>query len=114
MPFKVLVDDNFHYMNEAERYELGTYQTLEAALHAARTIVEDYLQSVYEPGMTTDTLLGTYLCFGEDPFIVPTDPGPSKILFSARDYARHRAEEMCRPEPPAPGLPDAEDSAGQG
>lgn len=114
MPFKVLVDDNFHYMNEAERYELGIYQTLDAAIHAARSVVEEYLLSVYEPGMTTDTLLGTYLFFGEDPFIVATDPGPSGILFSARDYARHRAEEICRPQPPAPDRHDANDTGGRG
>ena len=29
MTYKVFVDDNFHYMDESERYALGEYATLE-------------------------------------------------------------------------------------
>lgn len=95
MPFKVLVDDNFHYMDESERYELGDFQTLDAAIAAARRVVDEYLQSAFEPGMKSDTLLATYLQFGEDPFIIASDAAHSGVLFSARDYARERCEEIC-------------------
>ena len=107
MPFKVLVDDNFHYMDDSERYELGTFPTLEPAAEAARLVVDEYLQSAYEPGMTSDTLLETYLSFGEDPFTVSTGGAPSGVLFSARDYGRTRCEAMCRQvEVPPEGLTD--------
>jgi len=96
MPFKVLVDDNFHYMDESERYELGDFQTLDAAIAAARRVVDEYLQSAFEPGINSDTLLATYLQFGEDPFIIASDAAHSGVLFSARDYARERCEEICR------------------
>ena len=36
MTFRVVVDDNFHYMDEDERYEGATYATVEVALEAAR------------------------------------------------------------------------------
>lgn len=31
-PYKVMVDDNFHYMDESERYELGIFPTAEEAI----------------------------------------------------------------------------------
>jgi hypothetical protein len=95
MTFKVLVDDNFHYMDESARYELGEFPTLEAAIEASRRIVDEYLRSAYQPGMTTDALLTSYLLFGEDPFILAPGSAKPGVLFSARDYARRRCEEMC-------------------
>ena len=95
LPFKVLVDDNFHYMDESERYEAGNFPTLEAATDAARRVVDEYLQSAYEPGMTADALLTTYVTFGEDPFIVSSAPEHTGVLFSAREYARWKCGQMC-------------------
>lgn len=95
MSYKVLVDDNFHYMDESERYELGEFPTLETAIEAARQIVDEYLVSAYQPGMTTAQLLTSYLSFGEDPFIASTGPESIGVPFSARDYARRRCEAMC-------------------
>ena len=65
------------------------------AIAAARRVVDEYLQSAFEPGMNSDTLLATYLQFGEDPFIIASDAAHSGVLFSARDYARERCEEIC-------------------
>ena len=96
MAYKVLVDDNFHYMDESERYELGVFPTLDAAIEASQRIVDEYLRSAYQPGMTTDALLTSYLFFGEDPYIVATAGEKSGVLFSARDYARRRCEELCQ------------------
>jgi hypothetical protein len=97
MPYKVIVDDNFHYMDESERYEAGEFPTLEAAIEAAQKIVDEYLVSAYQQGMTTDALLTSYLMFGDDPFIITTDSEQGGVLFSARDYARRRCEEVCLP-----------------
>ena len=96
MTFRVVVDDNFHYMDEDERYEGATYATVEAALEAARRIVDAYLISVYRPGMTAKELYDNYTSFGEDPFIVGSDA--KRVTFSAWDYAKGRCAEMCGPD----------------
>jgi hypothetical protein len=96
MTYKVFVDDNFHYMGESERYELGDFPTLEAAIEAARKIVDEYLVSALQSGVTPQALLANYLCFGEDPYIVALVPAESGVLFSGRDYARGRCYELCQ------------------
>jgi len=98
MTFRVLVDDNFHYMDESARTTLGEFDTLEAAVASARALVDQFLADSLQPGMTADELFGLYTNFGEDPFIV--GPGVSSVLFSAWDYARERCAALC---PPAGG-----------
>ena len=95
MSYTVLVDDNFHYMNEDERYSLGEYETLDAAIRACRKLVDDFLLEHYKPGMSAVDLYGGYVSFGEDPFIiVASQPSP----FSGWDYARQRCDEICQNE----------------
>lgn len=92
MSYTVYVDDNFHYMDEGERYKLGDFPTAHAAIRAAERVVDDYLTSAHKPGMTADELLVSYLHFGEDPYIIPADAG---VHFSARAYARARCRALC-------------------
>ncbi len=92
--YKVMVDDNFHYMDESERYQLAEFNSCAAAISACKKLVDDYLLSAYIPDMTPDQLLVSYLSFGEDPFIISTD---EQCSFSARDYARQRYEVLCQP-----------------
>ncbi|MBM4033367.1 MAG: hypothetical protein FJ291_16510 [Planctomycetes bacterium] len=94
MRYTVYVDDNFHYGDESERYKLGRFRTAERAIAAAKKVVDEYLASAYQPGMTAEELDRSYLLFGDDPYIVPREPGTE---FSARDYARARCDELCRP-----------------
>jgi hypothetical protein len=94
MKYKVLVDDNFHYMDEDERYALGEFDTAEGAIAACKKIVDNCLGRSHKPGITSRELFEDYVGFGEDPFIVPqTEPH-----FSAWDYARERCMEICREE----------------
>jgi hypothetical protein len=93
MRYRVLVDDNFHYMDESERYELGEFDTLEAAVVACKRLVDEFLTSSYHPGMTAAELLTQYAFFGEDPFVYT---GDGTVPFSARDYASDRVREICR------------------
>ena len=96
MAYRVLVDDNFHYMDQSERYALGEFPTLDAAIEASRKIVNDYLLSAYHPGVTAQALFASYTSFGEDPHIVALAPEEeTAVLFSAGDYAKHRCDEMC-------------------
>ena len=85
----VLVDDNFHFRDESERYELGSYNCLNDAMAACRAVVDRFLQGRTEPDAAS--LLECYLTFGENPFIVGPEAG---VKFSAREYARLRCDEL--------------------
>jgi hypothetical protein len=100
MRYTVYVDENSHYMDESERYTHGEFPTAEAAIAAAKRIVDDYLLSALKPGMTPDALYRSYVDWGEDPFIiaVPKDP---ECEFSAWDYAKQRCRELCGEAPGA-------------
>jgi len=88
----VYVDDNFHYMDEDERYCLGAFDSLEAALAACRKIVDAFLQD--KPAKTADELYDLYTSFGEDPWIKGPSPASGTPPFSAWDYARQRCKEL--------------------
>jgi len=53
MKYKVLVDDNFHYMDEDERYELGEFDTSEDAIAPCKKIVDECLRGSHKPGITS-------------------------------------------------------------
>jgi hypothetical protein len=93
-PYKVLVDDNFHYMEEDARRELGTFPTLDAAVAACRKLVDEALLDEYEPAITAAELYRKYLSFGDDPFIVAPANTTTDVLFSAHRYAQGRAEAL--------------------
>jgi hypothetical protein len=90
--YEVYVDDNFHHMDESERYKLGDFESCEEAVAACKKIVDDFLERGYAPGMSLDELYGGYTMFGEDPFIVSED---ARCRFSAWSYAKQRCSELC-------------------
>lgn len=90
--YEVFVDDNFHYMDEDERYVAGVFKTYDEALEKAKQLVDKSLLGFVEPGKSVDDVMASYVMFGEDPFIRPTPEGTER--FSARDYARQRAVEI--------------------
>jgi hypothetical protein len=93
--YKVMVDDNFHYMEEDERWEYGTFPTAEAALAACREVVDASLIAESRPGMMAMQLYDRYTSFGDEPFIIAPLGAPEDVSFSARDYARSRVETLC-------------------
>ena len=93
--YKVMIDDNFHYMEEDERRELGTYGSVEEALAACRNVVDAWLAANYKPGMSAAELIEQYRSFGDDPFIVALPGVALEAKFSAWDYAATRAQAMC-------------------
>ena len=95
MTYRVFVDDNAHYMDEAERYELGVFASLDAAVAAAQAVVDAYLQSAHKPRMRAGALFKSYTSFGEDPFIIAPDQG--RVAFSAWEYAKQRCRALCHP-----------------
>ena len=91
MTWRVTIADNFHYMDASEYTPGGDFDTYEAALARARAIVNDSLREQWQAGMSADDLMAGYCQFGDDPFIVPA----GEPAFSARDYARSQAADIC-------------------
>ena len=94
--YTVFVDDNFHYMDESERYELGEFDSCESAVAACKRIVDEFLQgSLGSDELQNETLQDRlwklYSMFGDDPFIRTTDPA---CKFSSWDYASRRCAEL--------------------
>jgi hypothetical protein len=89
-----MVDDNFHYQDESERWEKGTYETLEEALAVCRAIVEHSVHEEFDsrPGLSAEALFERYSSFGNDPFILVLDGEDERAEFSAWTYAK----ELCR------------------
>lgn len=71
MSSKVLVDDNFHYRDESERYEVGEYQSYDAAVTVCKMVVDRYPASAFKVGMTAAELHNNCVSFGEDSYVVP-------------------------------------------
>ena len=94
--YRVLIDDNFHYMDSSERREQGTYETVEEALAVCRRIVDRLLAQNYEPGISAEALFEHYVSFGEDPFIVVLDGVDDRAKFSGWSYAKERCRAMCK------------------
>ena len=97
--YRVMVDDNFHYMDENERHEHGSYDTLNKALTACRAIVEKSVNDQLEdnPGITAERLFGRYRSFGDDPFILVVDGKDDRASeFSAWEYAKMVCEARCQ------------------
>jgi hypothetical protein len=98
MPYTVYVDDNFHYMDENERYKLGDFETLEAAIDACKKIVDQSLTYLHERGMTAAELYEKYTFAGEDPWV----SGGSIVPFCAWDYAKQNSEMISGSAPSTP------------
>ena len=88
--YTVFVDDNFHYMDESERYKLGEFDDCKSAIAACKRVVDEFLTGCGE-GKTAAELIEQYVFFGEDPWIKSDDP---ECRFSAREYVRERVKEM--------------------
>lgn len=91
--YVMYVDDNYHLMDEAERYKGGEFDDCESAKKQCMEIVDAFLIEGYQPGMTWKELLSAYQGFGEDPWIASAE---ADCQFSAWDYAEQRCQEICQ------------------
>ncbi|CAN0619565.1 conserved protein of unknown function [Burkholderia multivorans] len=94
MPVSMYIDDNGHYRDAEYRSGPRVFETVDMALGTARRIVDECLSELHEEGMTAGDLFERYTLFGEDPWLVPWDGGPT-VPFSAWDYARERCGAIC-------------------
>jgi hypothetical protein len=106
--YKVMVDDNFHYMDDNERYEFGTFLNVEDAIAACKNIVESNLAGFIKPGMTAAELYDLYGYFGDDPFILTIVPNTGEVHFSAWHYAKERSDALAPASTPSVVSPPSE------
>lgn len=89
--YEVKVDDNYHYMDESERYNAGSFSSLEKAVEKCKEVTVNSLKDCYEEGTTPEKLSAQWAMFGDDPFIQGAPEG--EIPFSARSFV---TEELCK------------------
>jgi hypothetical protein len=90
--YRVYVDDNFHHGDKKERYELGEFETREAALAACKAIVDEYFERIEKGRHSFQEIWEGYKLYGEDPFIINDD---HEERFSAWEYAKQRCREYA-------------------
>lgn len=90
--YTVRILDNFAFMDISAEYNSGTYDTYEEAVSKCKNILDDFLESAYQPGDSADQLYNTYVNFGETPLIWGENLGD----FDSNEYARMKCIEICR------------------
>ena len=100
--YKVMVDDNFHYQHDDDRWEKGIYKSLAQAISACCELVNKSLEEMYRTGMSAQGLYDLYVRFGDDPFIVVLDGTDERAEFSAWNYAKERSRVICQQRSPVP------------
>lgn len=89
--YTVFVDDNYHFMDERERYTLGEFDDYASAVAACKRIVDEYPLAGDDGSQTAEELYDSYVAGGEDPFIIP----PGTLNFSAWTYAREQCYKIA-------------------
>jgi hypothetical protein len=95
-PYKVLANDNSHYMDITEVTEHGLFASADEAVAACKKIVDDDLASMWRPDTTPAELYRLYLAWGADPFAIAMHPDDASIEFSAWSYAKQRCESVAK------------------
>lgn len=90
--YTVRILDNFHFMDQSEEYNSGNFDTYEEAVTKCKAILDDFLESAYQPNDTADQLYGTYTQYGETPLIWGDNLGN----FDSNIYARERCEQIVK------------------
>jgi hypothetical protein len=89
----VLIDDNFHYMDEERRSHLAVYSNYEDALEQAKEITRKSV--LRHKGASADETYENYTDFGSDPFIQAIGGAPEpKERYSAWGYADLYSKEL--------------------
>lgn len=90
--YTVRVLDNYHFTDQSEEYNSGTFDTYDEAVLKCKEIVDDFLESAYQSGDTAEQLYGTYVMYGETPLIWGENLGS----FDANEYTRKRCSEIIK------------------
>ncbi len=90
--YTVRILDNFHFMDQSEEYNSGTFDTHKAAVDKCKRIIDEFLESAYRADETAEGLYATYIMYGETPIIL----GPDSGNFSSNDYTMIRCIELTK------------------
>ena len=90
--YRVLIGDNFHFMDEGERTMGPTFATYDEAVSWCQTYLTRHLQELVRPGMSAASLAEGYKSFGDDPWI---EPEPEGTHFSAWRFVEEIADRVC-------------------
>ena len=97
MAFYVEAYRKMHNADKALRH-IGKFETLEGAISASKSAIDESLMREHERGMSAADLLEKFKAFGETPCIFrDEDKTLSGLGFNALNYAKERAAAMCRP-----------------
>jgi hypothetical protein len=88
----VVVDDNYHYMDEDERYVVGIYEDCESAVAQCKEMVDEHILKSFNGHETEKAIWDDYMSFGEDPWIISF--GSEKCSFSAWNYAKEKIKQL--------------------
>lgn len=90
--YAVRILDNFRFMDKNAEYNSGSFDTYEEAVSKCKAILDDFLESAYQPGEDAEQLYGTYVQYGETPIIWGDNLGD----FDSNEYARVRCMEISK------------------
>lgn len=93
MSFYLRIYDNFHYQDESEAFNSGSFESGEEAYEKAKSIIDDFITSSNEQGMQIDGIYSQWMTFGEDPVISSTEKCEYK-QFSASNYLKEKIEAL--------------------
>ena len=83
-------------------HHIGDYETLDAAIAAAKRTVDSFLMHQYTNGMSSDVLLAVYENVGEFPYIFRDDDRTVNVHeFNHLQYAMAECAEFCDGRRPA-------------
>jgi hypothetical protein len=88
--YKVLIDDNFHFMDESERVTYGVFATANEAIAECKAIVDECLEPMLQSGMTATAL------YEQCPSIPMTHGWPSQPGDMPKNGARSFARRLRR------------------
>jgi hypothetical protein len=84
--YRVIIDENFHFMDTSERYGSGVFETYEEAVAKCKEIIDEFLESALTPTDSADSLYICWQMYGENPFIDGKNLGD----FTSRQYVKER------------------------
>lgn len=92
--FHLRIYEMSHYGDESEAYDFGEYATYEDASLKAQSIVDEFLVHTWKIGTSPEDLLVQFAFYGDDPVILPNEPGVLES-FSATTYVKTAAADIC-------------------
>lgn len=92
LKYHVFIDENFHFMDESERYSSGDFDSYSEAVDKCKEIIDEFLESAITANDTSESLYMCWLMYGENPFIA----GGVEDMFSASQYTEQRCKELTR------------------